>query len=390
MPYAELPDVRLHYVLEGPPDAPVVMLSNSLGTDLSMWDGVAAVLSRRMRVLRYDTRGHGRSSTPTSPVTVDDLGRDALALLDDLGLKQVSFCGLSVGGMTGIWLAAHAPERVDRLVLCCTSAHMDAEQAWRDRAAAVRQGGMIAVADTVIGRWFTPAFAEEHPQDYERIRRVLLDTDPEGYAAVCEALAVMDQRADLGAITASTLVIGGQQDAATPPAHARQLADGIGGADLLLLPDAAHIAAVERPEEVTSAVLRHLGERLPGDPYGDGMAVRRQVLGGEHVDRATAGAGPLRSEFQELITRYAWGEIWTRPGLDRRTRSCITVAMLVALDKWEELALHLAAARRNGVTDAELVEVLLQTAIYAGVPAANTAFGILDRVLGERPDGTAP
>jgi 4-carboxymuconolactone decarboxylase len=137
-------------------------------------------------------------------------------------------------------------------------------------------------------------------------------------------------------------------------------------------------------------VLRHLGERLPGDPYGDGMAVRRQVLGGEHVDRATAGAGPLRSEFQELITRYAWGEIWTRPGLDRRTRSCITVAMLVALDKWEELALHLAAARRNGVTDAELVEVLLQTAIYAGVPAANTAFGILDRVLGERPDGTAP
>jgi 3-oxoadipate enol-lactonase/4-carboxymuconolactone decarboxylase len=389
VPYADLPEVRLHYVLEGPPDAPVVMLSNSLGTDLSMWDAVAAVLSRRMRVLRYDTRGHGRSGAAVGGCTLADLGRDALALLDELGLKQVSFCGLSIGGMTGMWLAAHTPERVDRLVLCCTSAHMAPAQAWRDRAAAVRQGGMIAVADTVIARWFTPPFAAEHPQEYERIRRVLLDTDPEGYAACCEALAVMDQRADLAAITAPTLVVAGGQDAAAPPEHARQLADGIDGAHLLLLPDAAHIAAVERPEEVTSAVLRHLGERLPGDRYADGMAVRREVLGAEYVDRATAAAGPLRGQFQELITRYAWGEIWTRPGLDRHTRSCITVAMLVALDKWEELALHLAAARRNGVTDAELVEVLLQTAIYAGVPAANSAFAVLDRVLGGDPDGTA-
>lgn len=387
MPFADCGAARLHYQLDGPAEAPVVVLSNSLGTDLSMWDHQARVLSRRLRVLRYDTRGHGQSSTPPgTDWTVADLGRDVLALLDTLGLATASFCGLSLGGMTGIWLAANAGHRLDRLVLCCTSAYLPPADGWHQRAGTVRAQGMGGVADQVLSRWFTPGFALQHPAELERVRGALMSTDPAGYAACCEAIGAMDQRDDLARISAPTLVLAGAEDPATPPEHAHLLAERIAGARLLVLEEAAHLAAVEQPEPVTTAVLRHLGWR--SDRYERGLGVRREVLGPDHVDRSLAALTPMTEQFQEFITEVAWGQVWTRPGLDRRTRSCITVAMLVALDKWEELALHLRAALRNGVSREELVEVLLQTAVYAGVPAANTAFAVARRVLEQEGETT--
>ncbi|MFD0478550.1 4-carboxymuconolactone decarboxylase [Nonomuraea thailandensis] len=207
----------------------------------------------------------------------------------------------------------------------------------------------------------------------------LAAADPAGYAACCDALAAYDLRADLAKITVPTLVVAGREDPATPPAHARELADGIPGATLVELPGAAHLALADQPERVTQALLAHL-------PALPGMQVRREVLGDAHVDRAVARTTPFTRDFQDFITRYAWGEIWTRPGLDRRTRSCITLTALVAHGHLDELAMHVRAALRNGLTPDEIGEVLLQSAVYCGVPAANAAFAVAQRVLAEEND----
>ncbi len=206
----------LHHRFEGPEDAPVLVLSNSLGAGLEMWDDQAAALAEHFRLLRYDARGHGRSPVPEPPYAIADFGRDVLAMLDAQGIERVSFCGLSMGGMTGMWLAVNAPERIDRLALCCTSAHMPPADVWDDRAATVRADGMEAVVDATIERWFTPAAHEERPEAVARTRQGVLDTPPEGYAACCEAIRDMDLRAEIPGIKAPTLVIAADEDPRRP------------------------------------------------------------------------------------------------------------------------------------------------------------------------------
>jgi 3-oxoadipate enol-lactonase len=250
--------VELHHRLDGPADAPLLALSNSLGTSLTMWDEHVPALASQFRILRYDQRGHGRTPAPPGPYTVAELGRDALTLLDRLGLQRVSLCGTSLGGMTAMWIAIHAPERIDRLVLCCTSAYLPPRQAWTDRAATVRARGMEAVVDAVLDRWFTPALSKRRPQTVARTRQALLATPPEGYAGCCEAIATHDLRGELASITAPTLVLAASADPATPPEHGRQIADSIDGARLVTLEEARHLAVVEQPEESARAVLAHL------------------------------------------------------------------------------------------------------------------------------------
>jgi 3-oxoadipate enol-lactonase len=250
--------VALHHRLDGPEGAPVLMLSNSLGTAVGMWDDLLPALADHFRVLRYDQRGHGRTPAPPGPYTIAELGRDALELLDQLGLERVSFCGTSLGGMTGMWLAINAPERIDRLGLCCTSAHLPPREMWTERAATVRAHGVEAVADAQLERWFTSAFAERRPEAVERARRVLLETPPEGYAGCCEAIAAHDLRHALGSIRAPTLVLAADDDPATPPAHGRLIADAIDGARFVVLERARHLAVVELPEESARELLAHL------------------------------------------------------------------------------------------------------------------------------------
>lgn len=373
-----------HHRVDGPDDAPVLLLSNSLGTDLHLWDAQVEVLARHLRVVRYDTRGHGRTPAAPGPYTLDALAADALAVLDEVGVARASIGGVSLGGMTAMAVALAAPERVDRLVLCCTSADLGPAQGWHDRAALVRADGMGAVVDAVLARWFTPAAP---PAMVEPVRGMLTATDPEGYAACCEAIAAMDLLRHLGRITAPTLVIAGADDPATPPAHGEAIAAAVPAARLLTVPAAAHLANIERADVVTTAMLAHLApDALAlGEPlrHNAGMTVRRAVLGDEHVDRANSRITPFTADFQDLITRYAWGEIWTRGTIDRRMRSAVTISMMVALGHWEELGMHIAAARRNGLSVAEIREVLLQTAIYAGVPAANHAFAVAANVLAD-------
>lgn len=257
MPFADVDGLRIHHELDGPAAGPVLVLSSSLGTDHRLWTPQLPALAERFRVLRYDMRGHGTSSVPPGPWDVAALGRDVLGLLDRLAIREVSFCGLSLGGMIGMWLGVNAPERIHRLVLANTAARIGPPATWDARIAAVEQGGLVAVADGVLGRWFTPGFRAAQPGEVERARGMLLATPPAGYAAACGAIRDMDQRSAVAGIRAPTLVIAGASDEATPPADGRFLAERIPGARYVELA-AAHLSNVEAAEPFTRAVVRFL------------------------------------------------------------------------------------------------------------------------------------
>lgn len=366
--------------LEGPSGAPLLVVSNSLGTTVDMWAPQMPALTARFRVLRYEQRGHGGTPAPPGPYRIAELGADVIDLLDHLGEPRASMLGLSLGGMVALWVAANHPERVDRLALTCTSAYLPPAAGWADRAAHVRANGVQSLYEATLGRWFVPGFTDEHPDVASAVHAMLGAADAEGYAGCCEAIGAMDQRPSLASVTAPTLVIAGADDPSTPPPMGLELATGIAGASLLVLAHASHLANIASPERYTAAVVDHIGGGTVGER---GDRTRRQVLGDAHVNRSATPADAFGAPFSDLITRYAWGDIWTRPGLDRPTRSAITVAMLVALGRFDELALHVRAARRNGLSADQIREILLQTAVYCGVPAARAAFAVAADTLAQ-------
>ncbi|ASD27202.1 3-oxoadipate enol-lactonase [Brevundimonas diminuta] len=248
---------RLAYRLDGPEDAPVLLLSNSLGTRMEMWDAQMAAFAARFRVLRYDSRGHGASDAPAGAYGLDRLGRDVVELLDALTLERVAFCGLSLGGMVGQWMGVRAPERLERLVLANTSAFMGPPSAWDARIASALSQGMAPLAAASVARWFTPDFAARAPDPVAVIEAGLLATSPQGYAGCCAAIRDMDLRQLGGLITTPTLVISGAADPATPPEHAAALVKAIPEAQLKVL-DGAHLSNVEQPDLFADAVLSFL------------------------------------------------------------------------------------------------------------------------------------
>lgn len=252
MPKIEANNIEVNCQIGGADSAPAILFSNSLGTNLHMWDSQAKDLSGRFRVIRYDTRGHGKTSAPEGPYTVEQLGRDAIAFLDALKLRKVFFCGLSMGGMIGMWLARHAPERIEKLVISNTAAKFGLPDAWNQRITAVRAGGMKPITDGILERWFTKAFRET-ARDVESVKQMLHTTPAPGYVGNCAAVRDVDQRWTIGDIKVPTLVIGGKQDPATPFAAAEFIASRIPGAKLLGL-DAAHLSNLEKPAEFTKAV----------------------------------------------------------------------------------------------------------------------------------------
>ena len=250
--------VEVAFTVDGPEGAPTVVLSNSLGSTPAMWDRQVPTLAERLRVVRYDHRGHGLSPVPPAPYELDDLGADAIALLDRLELERVHWCGLSLGGMVGMWMAINAPQRIDRLVLCCTSARLGPPEMWADRAATVRAHGLDAVADAGIERWLSPNFMAREPEVAARVRAMFVATPPEGYAACCGVIERMDQLPRLGEIRAPTLVIAADDDPATPPEHAEKIAAAIPGARLEIVHGARHMATIEQPEAMTTRIAGHL------------------------------------------------------------------------------------------------------------------------------------
>jgi 3-oxoadipate enol-lactonase len=249
--------VGVHHEITGPEDAPVLVLSNSLGSTTAMWDPQVPILAEHLCVVRYDHRGHGGSPVPPGPYELADLGADALGLLDRLGIERTHWCGLSLGGMVGMWMAINAPERIDRLLLCCTSANLGPPSMWADRAATVRAEGVEAIADAGIARWLTPGFIEREPGAAAAVRAMLAATPAEGYAACCGVIEHMDLLPGLGAVRAPTLVIAGRHDPATPPEHGERIVAGIPGARLELV-DAAHLATIEQPMVLTELMAGHL------------------------------------------------------------------------------------------------------------------------------------
>lgn len=380
MPFVTINGFRSFYRVDGEEGRPAVMLSHSLGLDHGLWDALTADLRPHALVVRYDTRGHGASDTPPGEYRIEQMGRDALAIADAIGLHTFAFCGLSLGGMIGQWLGAHAGDRLTALVLANTSARLTEPQLMEERRRRVLEQGLAAIADTVVARFFSPRRLAAGGPAVAWARRTLLATDPAGYAACCAAIRDLDQRALLSRIRVPTLVIGGDFDVSMPCGdHSRPLEAGIQGARSVRLP-AGHVSNLERPRSFSAAVLEFL---LPAaaDLDSAGAAMRRQVLGDAHVDRAAAGTTDLTREFQALLTRFAWGSIWTRPALDRRTRRLLVLTVTAAMGRWEEFRLHVRTGLDDDLEPADLKEVLLQVAVYAGIPAANTAFQIAGEEL---------
>jgi 3-oxoadipate enol-lactonase/4-carboxymuconolactone decarboxylase len=388
MPFATRDGVRLYWKLDGASDRPALVLLNSIGTDMGLWDDSLPHLLPAFRLLRIDTRGHGASDAPDGDYNLPMLAQDVLAVMDAAGIAEAAVAGVSLGGMIAMQLALDEPDRVSALGLICTSATMDGA-AWTARIAKVRAEGTAAIADLVMGRFLSPGFTRAHPSVAESVRTGLIAMADAGYAGCGAAIRDMALIDRLPFIALSTLIVAGDRDTSTPFAgHGEHLAAVIPGAQVVHL-DAAHLAPIESPSALASALRRFLLGKPDVASAADtlfeaGLLNRRRVLGDEWVDKSLAGRTPFNADFQSMITRIAWNEIWGRPGLDDRTRRLIVLAITASLGRWEEFALHVRAGlTRDGFTREELQEVLMQTAIYAGVPAGNTAFTEAAHIIAE-------
>ena len=379
---------------------PLLVLLPSLGTTTALWDGVVAALradprTAGLRILRIDLPGHGASPGAAAPFTIAELAEGVLAVVDEAGGGSFHVAGVSLGGAAALELAVAHPDRILGLVLSCSGARIGTPDGWAERAASVRASGTASLVTGSAARWFAPGFLDRDAGGSgARALAALVDIDDESYACCTEALAGFDRTGDLAALATPTLAISGEHDVVTTPASMEDLADDIAGARHVALDGASHLAVLEEPASAAELIAEHLDavERVDAASVARdrGMRVRRAVLGDAHVDRAIASTTPETAAFQDFATRTAWGDIWARPGLSRRERSVATLASLTTGGHGNEIAMHVRAALRNGLTRDEIAEVLLHTALYAGLPASNEALAIMRDVFAEQDATTTP
>jgi 3-oxoadipate enol-lactonase/4-carboxymuconolactone decarboxylase len=379
-------------------ELPLLVLGPSLGTSaVELWSACADHLSGSFDVLAWDLPGHGHNlAVPEESFTMAELAEGVLALVADIQEQRgdpgtpFAYSGLSVGGSVGLTLLLDHADRVSAAALLCTGARIGDVGMWADRIGRVTTSGTAVLVSQTAEQWFAHGFFEREPDRGAALLHALHVANDTGYVQACQALAHFDVRDRLSEIGQPVVAIAGKEDHITPPDLLRELANGVQDGYLVVLESAAHLAPAERPAEVAALIREHfLGEEAAASQHpshDSGLTVRREVLGDEHVNRSLAEATDLTRDFQDFVTTYAWGGVWTRPGLDRRSRSMVTLAALVAGGHDEELALHLRAARSNGLSWDEIKEVLLQTAVYCGVPAAGTAFRIAHEVRAEEED----
>jgi 3-oxoadipate enol-lactonase/4-carboxymuconolactone decarboxylase len=382
MMFVEANGILQHVEVEGPPGAPPVLLLHSIGTSLEIWSPQARALSRAFLVIRPDLRGHGLSEVPAGPYTIDQLVDDAMGLMDALKVQSAHIVGLSLGGLVAQRFAQRAPDRVRRLALVSTALAIGTEALWRDRAQRVRKEGLAGLADEIVARWVPPAASDS--SEARALRCILMRTAPEAYAGACEAIGGTDLSAGAKDVKATTLVVAGDRDIATPLASARTLVDSIPSATLVVIDRVAHVPNFD-PEDRLSAILLGFLAPASDDSLKAGTATRIAVLGEDYVARKAKSTTDFDRAFQAFITEVAWGRVWSRPDLDRRTRSLVTIAILAALGRDEELEIHLRATKNTGASADDVAAIMLHIAVYAGIPAANHAMRIAKRVFGEEP-----
>ncbi|MGE0798067.1 MAG: 3-oxoadipate enol-lactonase [Lautropia sp.] len=399
MPFVDRNGVRIHWRSDGHPEAPPLVLSNSLGTDLAFWDPVMPRLADHFRVIRMDTRGHGASDAPAGVYTLAQLAADALAVADAARADRFAFAGVSLGGAIGMHLAIHHGERLTRLMLSNTAASFP-RAVFDERIAKVQAGGMASICDAVLQRFFTDEFRARDGAVLASVRSTLLALDPAGYIGCCAAVRDADVTDGLASIRTPTLVLIGDHDQSTPPDRGRAIAAAIPGARLAAL-STAHLSHPEQPGAFVDLAVPFLrGETLPNcngpltapspraaetfeQALARGLNRRSDTLGADYVNSRIGDSNPITADYQQMITRYAWDEVWNRPALEGRVRRLLVLAIAASLARWEEFDLHLRAGLRGGLELSDIKEVLIQTAIYAGVPAANTAFAHLKQALAE-------
>ncbi|MEY3668790.1 MAG: hypothetical protein RL258_185, partial [Pseudomonadota bacterium] len=373
----------LYTQISGREDAPWLVLMHSLGATHRLWDVQMPAFEQQFRVLRLDLPGHGASPLPAS-IGLDAMADAVLETLESHGVDQAYFCGLSLGGVVAQAIALKHPGRVLGLVLANTGAKVGSAQVWGDRVEAVRSAGVASLIPALISRWFTAPFTQAHPGRVQAMAEILEGANPQGYIMACESLAQADLRQAIHAIKAPTLVIAGEEDLTTPVSDSEFLAATISGARLTIL-KAAHISNIEQPGEFARLVLEHCapGQVRQAALREAGMLVRRLVLGDAYVDAKRRDAPADVLAFQDFITEAAWGQVWTRPGLSRRDRSLLVLALTLAGNREAEFVLHLRASKSNGVTRDEIREFILQAAVYAGVPAGNHAMTLAQKIWSE-------
>lgn len=386
MPFTTRDGIRLYWKLEGAADRPPLVLLNSIGTDMSLWDRAVPHLLPAFRLLRIDTRGHGASDAPAGDYSLAMLADDVAAVMDDARIAQAAVAGVSLGGMMAMQLALDHPARVSGLALICTSAAMDAAS-WAARIETVRGQGTGAIAEMAIGRFLSAPFVAQHPEIADGMKAAVAAQSDDGYAGAGAAIRDMALADRIAAIAVPTLVVTGAVDISTPyVGHGERLVAAIPGAAHVGVAG-AHLPPIEDPAALAAALRRFLGASpevadAAETLFEAGLVNRRRVLGDAWVDKSLAGRTPFNADFQAMITRIAWHEIWGRSGLDDRTRRLLVLAITASLGRWEEFALHVRAGlSQGGFTRDELKEVLMQTAIYAGVPAANTGFAEAAKII---------
>lgn len=369
--------MKTNYKIQGTPNSPVLMFSNSLGCTMQMWDELVPYLLPYFRVLQYDTRGHGYSEVTEGEYNVAMLGQDVIDLLDDLNIDKVYFCGLSMGGLIGQWLGVNHPERLHKLVISNTDSKIGTVEGWNERIKTINEQGMSAIVSGTMKKWFTEAYRNDNPSRIAEMTEMFLANRTAGYSACCAVVRDADFRVELKTIPVETLIITGDEDVVTNVAQAKKMEQEIPDAKVKVF-HARHLTSTELPKAYADSLIDFLvGENT----FKRGMHVRRTVLGDSHVDRANNNKNVFNEDFQEFISLYAWGEIWTRPGLTKHSRSLITLAMLIALNRKAEFKMHVRAAFNNGLSVSELKEVIMQSGIYCGLPAANEALHSAQEVM---------
>ncbi len=382
MTFVKINNATIHYeYIENQSDTTFLFI-NSLGTDFRIWNDVVADLMHYGNILRFDKQGHGLSSLSKETTSIADYANDVLGLMDALNIKKAVVIGLSIGGIIGQYLAVHHTARLEKLVLSNTAPKIGNDDGWNTRINQVKTNGIASITEGVMKVWFSDDFHQNRNNELIGYQNMLANTPLVGYLTACAAIRDNDLTAEIATIQTPTLCFAGSKDGSTPPELVKAMADKIPDSKYILIDGVGHIPCVEAPHIMSKHIIEFVFN-TPLSLYEQGMKTRRSVLGNAHVDRAEANKSDFDKDFQEYITNSAWGAVWSRPGLTKRERSMITIAVLAALGHDEEVAMHIRATKNTGATMDDIKEVLLHIGVYAGVPVSNIAYKIAKKVYAE-------